>query len=118
MRVAAVSCVVMAFTAPLACASAVYVNSDVWNFFSDNELKDRGAIAAAIDADVDFYADAGATAVFYNLNAQRALFGSKTATPLWKDVSVGEDGRPLLRGKPFVTDQDGRRILEIGRAHV
>ena len=101
----------MALTAPLACASAVYVNSDVWNFFSDNELKDRGAIAAAIDADVDFYVDAGATAVFYNLNAQRALFGSKTATPLWKDVSVGEDGRPLLRGKPFVTDQDGSRFL-------
>ena len=118
MNVFAVSCVVMAFTAPLACASAVYVNSDAWNFFSDNELKDRGAIAAAIDADVDFYADAGATAVFYNLNAQRALFGSKTATPLWKDVSVGEDGRPLLRGKPFVTDQDGRRILAMAnRAH-
>ena len=54
MNVFAVSCVVMAFTAPLACASAVYVNSDAWNFFSDNELKDRGAIAAAIPLSAEY----------------------------------------------------------------
>lgn len=98
----------MTSLAAFAALAAVFMNSDAWNFWTDNALEGRSReeLVAAVEADVDFYADAGATAILYNMNAQRALFPSKAATPFWKDVAEGEDGRLLLRGKPLATDQD------------
>ncbi len=49
--------------------------------------------------DVDFYAQQGVEAVFYNLNFQRVFFPSEKCTPIWKDCEIAENGDLLLRGR-------------------
>ena len=85
--------------------SAVFINSDAWNFWLDESLAtmDREQIVAAMKRDVDFYAQPGVEAVFYNMNFQRSFFDTKVGTPYWKDCALGPDGKLTLRGKPVVS---------------
>ncbi len=80
----------------------VFVNSDAWNFWVNEDLSrmDRDGIVAAMRRDVDFFAQPGVEAVFYNMNFQRSFYDTKVGTPYWKDCAIGPDGRLTLRGRP------------------
>ncbi len=88
--------------------SGIFINSDAWNFWIDDPLENynKEELTAAVKRDVDYYAVPGVEAVFYNMNFQRTFFNTKVGTPYWKDCSIGEDGKLLLRGEPIPCKQD------------
>ena len=82
----------------------IFVNSDAWNFWVDNDLEglSRDGVIDAIRRDVAFYASRGGVgAILYNMNFQRSFYPTKVGTPFWKDLSFAEDGSLLLRGEPL-----------------
>ncbi len=89
--------------AGVASASAVFINSDAWNFFytgADWRGLSRDELKKEVEKDVDWYTDRGGVeAVFYNLNFQRCFWPTKAGTPYWKDLELDGDGNLLLRGK-------------------
>ncbi len=99
-----------ALAAKALAAGPVYVNSDAWNFWLDPKMgaMSREELKRAVEADVEFYAVKGVTAVFYNMNFQRCFFPTRAGTPYWKDVSLSEKGDLLLRGRPVAYGADER----------
>lgn len=84
----------------------IFINSDAWNFWEDNELEglSREGVIDAIRRDVSFYASGGGVeAILFNMNFQRSFYPTKVGTPFWKDLSFADDGSLLLRGKPLST---------------
>lgn len=81
----------------------VFINSDAWNFWINEDLSnmDRDEIIAAMKRDVDFYNKPGVEAVFYNMNFQRCFFNTKVGTRYDKDCAIGPDGKLTLRGQPI-----------------
>ncbi len=54
-----------------------------------------------VEDQIRFYAN-GATAVLFNMNAQRAYFNSKVWTRAWDGVTDGEDGKLYYEGKEVI----------------
>ncbi len=82
----------------------LFINSDAWNFwFTDPENMN----VEWIQRDVDFYTQNGGVEVLaYNMNFQRIFFPSKSGkfTPIWKEVSVNEDGKAVYRDREVPDD--------------
>ena len=85
-------------------AQGVYINSDAWNFWADHDFAalDRAGLVRALEDDVGYYAaKGGVRAVLWNMNFQRSFYPTKVGTPYWKDLTLDERGRLLLRGCPI-----------------
>ena len=78
----------------------VFINSDAWNFWVYNKPEDM--TEKGIRDDVDFYTQNGGVEVIaYNMNFQRIFFPSKSDkfTPIWKGISLNDEGKPVYNGK-------------------
>lgn len=83
--------------------SGIFINSDAWNFWFGAPIEKMNA--QGIREDVDYYAGKGGVeAVFYNMNFQRSFYPTKVGTPFWKDLSLDENGKLLMRGKPVTAE--------------
>jgi len=92
--------------------SGIFINSDAWNFWFGAPIEKMNE--QGVREDVDFYAGKGGVeAVFYNMNFQRSFYPTKVGTPYWKDLSLDENGKLLLRGKPVTdaNDEAGYRAM-------
>lgn len=81
--------------------AGVFINSDAWNFWCSEPLRDvdRAGVVQAVKNDVDCYAQPGVEAVFYNMNFQRTFYDTKVGTIFTKDVALDADGTLTLRGR-------------------
>ncbi len=76
----------------------LFINDDFCSFFCSGF---DNMNYAGVEDQIKFYAH-GATAILFNMNAQRAYFNSNVWTRAWDGVTDGEDGKLYFGGRELI----------------
>lgn len=78
---------------------ALFLNEDYENFMAFHDEKEM--CEEGLRQQVRDYFRGQTRGIFFNVNAQRAYFNSKTYEPVWKGISQNEEGKWVHKGVEF-----------------